>query len=89
MVFLLPFLSTLKGKVNISPTYKDGDFLNIKIGYQVDNQSYVINIKDSYLLLKSKLSSLAKQFNLDDKGIFPYTFPNQSNLNYIGKVPLH
>ena len=50
-------------------------------------ENFTIHIKDSYLILQSSLAKLAKQFKLEDKGIFPYSFPNKNNLDYIGKVP--
>lgn len=34
------------------------------------------------------LRETAKQFALEEeKGVFPYTFPNKDNLNYVGKIP--
>ena len=84
LIFLLNHLANFKG-VNIIPTYKDGKFLNIKISF-TDNK-YKLSIKDSLLLLPSSLASLAKSFGFEDKGIFPYTFPNKNNLGYIGRVP--
>ena len=53
----------------------------------LDGQINTIKIKDSLLLLPSSLASLAKSFGFEDKGLFPYTFPNKNNLSYIGKVP--
>lgn len=39
------------------------------------------------LLLLSSLSKLAKQFGLEEKGLFTYSFPTRKNLDYVGKVP--
>lgn len=50
---------------------KDGKFINIKITY---NDKYTLTFKDSLLILPSSLSKLAKSFNIENKGIFPYKF---------------
>ena len=44
-------------------------------------------MRDSFLLLPSSLSKLATQFNVQEKGIFPYNFVQLNNLNYEGSVP--
>ena len=88
LVFLLNQLCSLTNKdIRIKPTYKDGKFLNIRISFIEGKNRYYINIKDSILLLNSSLAKLAKQFNLEDKGMFPYSFPKLSSLDYIGEVP--
>ena len=38
-------------------------------------------------MLPSSLGKLADQFNVESKGIFPYDFVNNSNLDYEGPVP--
>ena len=69
-------------------TYKDGKFLNLKINFKdEDKNTCQVSIKDSYLLLTSSLAKLAKQFNQEDKGMFPYSFPKSNNLKYYGAVP--
>lgn len=89
LIFLLKYLANIKG-VNLTPTYKDGKFLNLKIYYKEGNKKFNLSIKDSMLLLPSSLADLAKSFNLDDdKDIFPYTFPNKNNLDYMGPVPAY
>ncbi len=40
---------------------------------------------------KAPLSNLAKSFSVDEKGVFPYDFVNDRDINeldYIGKVPI-
>lgn len=88
LVFLLKTLSkrTLDG-LDINPIIKDGKILNIKLTFKVNNEIYYVNIRDSLLLLLSSLAKLAKQFGLEEKGKFPYLFPNKKNINYAGKVP--
>ena len=49
----------------------------------------VLFFRDSFLLLPSSLRKLAINFNVENKGIFPYAFVNNINnpLNYKGVVP--
>lgn len=47
-----------------------------------------IFIYDINLFYIGSLKTVAKSFKLDiSKGVYPYTFPNGNNLDYIGKVP--
>lgn len=47
-----------------------------------------VNFYDLSLYYAGSLDSVAKSFKLDiNKGVYPYTFPNKDNLNYIGEVP--
>lgn len=49
---------------------------------------YVVTFKDSQQLLISSLRSLGLFFGVETlKSIFPYSFVNENNLNYIGWVP--
>jgi len=53
---------------------------------------YNIAFRDSLLMWPTFLSKLSKQFNVDNKTLFPYNFINDKfnnniNLNYIGIVP--
>lgn len=61
-------------------------FFNLTLNFSV---KYNIKFKDSYLLLPASLIKLAKSFNLENKGIFPFRFVNDINipLNYKGAVP--
>lgn len=75
---------------NIRPIIHKGKIISIKLFYspnENNNRKYSIEFKDSYQILLSSLQKLAKSFNVEDKGIFPYNFVNENNLNYIGKVP--
>ena len=92
MIFLLKQIISYKKVTNIKPIIKDGKFINLDVFFKADNspKTYKITFRDSYLLLPSSLSKLAKAFDvIDSKGIFPYNFVNNFNisLNYIGKVP--
>ena len=76
----------------MNPIIKDNSLINVKISYgKLENKKYQysISFKDSFLLLPSSLAKLAKNFNVENKGIFPYSFVNNNNviLDYIGSVP--
>ena len=88
MIFLLKKLLQ-NNKINkINPIIKDGKFINLEVIYKIGDNKYKITFRDSYLLLNSSLSKLSKAFNgINIKGIFPYDFVNENNLNYIGNVP--
>lgn len=86
LIFLLKHLVNYQG-VDVNPIVKDGSFINLEIRYGPKHQ-YVINIRDSFLLLPSSLEKLAKQFKVPNlKGIFPYSFVNENSLNYVGTIP--
>lgn len=87
-IYLLNVLKRI-GDTNIKITRKDGKFINIKVIY---NDKYTINFRDSLLILPVSLSKLAKSFELEDKGVFPYKFLDNKynkdiNLNYRGEMP--
>lgn len=50
---------------------------------------YKLFFRYSYLLLAGLLKDLAKGFKVDNKGIYPYLFPNEKSVpyNYIGPIP--
>jgi hypothetical protein len=80
-IFLLKILANLG---NIKPLIHHGDL--ISIGFKFNN--YNITFKDSQQLLMFSLKNLGKAFGVDvQKGIFPYNFVNENNLNYIGTIP--
>jgi hypothetical protein len=83
-IFLLKTLYNLSDK--IKPTLRDGRFIDFKLKF---NKKLNLYFRDSLLMLPLSLSKLAKNFNLDSKDIFPYTFVNNKHipLDYIGKVP--
>jgi hypothetical protein len=83
-IFLLKKLHYLSDK--IKPIIRDGRFIDLKVHF---NKKYSLNFRDSMLLLPVSLSKLSKNFNLENKGIFPYSFVNNEhiNLNYIGDIP--
>jgi len=85
-IFLLNFLNKL-GQINL--TINKGRIISLTLFYNKkdNNKSYSLHFKDSIQLLLTSLRKLAKTFNIDtQKGIFPHTFVNKDNLEYIGGV---
>lgn len=85
-VFLLKSLHKVSDKIR--PVIRDGRFINTKIFYK----KVQLSIIDSMLLVPAPLAKLAKSFNLENKGIFPYTFVDdllskKIDLNYFGNIP--
>lgn len=80
-IFLLKILAELG---QIKPIIHHRDI--ISIGFKYNN--FNITFKDSLQILIVSLRNLAKAFGVDtQKSIFPYTFVNENNLDYIGPVP--
>ena len=90
LIFLLKHLVQLP-YIEVNPVIKDGKFINLEIKYSTKNSSfkeYSLTLRDSILLLPSSLENLAKSFKINTgKGIFPYSFVNENNLDYKGEVP--
>jgi DNA polymerase type B, organellar and viral len=61
----------------------------LKFSFDFNNTKFSLFFRDSYLLLPSSLRKLAINFNVENKGVFPYAFVNDINipLDYIGLVP--
>ena len=81
-IFLLKILSNLSN--NIRPIIRDGRLIDIRMSYL---DKYHIYFRDSLLILPSSLKKLAINFNVAQKGIYPYKFVNDNTLDYIGNVP--
>ena len=81
--FLFKNLVNLTNKVK--PIISNGKIISLTIKYG----KYSLVFKDSCKILKSSLRKLASSFKVEDKGIFPYEFVNQSNIDfdYVGAVP--
>jgi len=86
-VFIIKILSSLSNK--IKPIIREGKLIDLKFSFGSDN--YSLFFRDSYLMLPSALKKLAENFNVENKGIFPYKFVNESgiSLDYDGKVPAY
>jgi hypothetical protein len=81
-IFLLKSLSSIDD-IRVKPLMKDGKIFNIELIYN----GIKIHFRDSLLILPNSLRKLAKSFNVESKGIFPYDFSNITDLEYNGKVP--
>lgn len=80
-IFLLKILGDLG---QIKPIIHNGDLISIEFKFK----GYIITFKDSLKMLIVQLRNLGKVFGVEtQKSIFPYTFVNENNLNYIGEVP--
>jgi hypothetical protein len=87
-IFLLRILSELT-IIPIKPIIKDNNIIDLKFSFDLWNTKFTLFFRDSYLLLPSSLAKLAINFNVENKGIFPYSFVNDNKtpLDYIGSVP--
>lgn len=84
VIFFLKYLVKLGA---VHPIIHNGRIISINLNYGKNNE-YKINFKDSYLILLSSLMKLCKSFRVkNEKTIFPHSFVNESNLDYIGPVP--
>ena len=81
-IFILKILASIPDS-NLKPIIKDGKMIELKLSFS----KYNISFRDSFLMLPSSLKNLAIQFKVENKGIFPYSFVNDVDLNYIGNVP--
>jgi hypothetical protein len=87
-VFLINTLSNLG--VKITPIIKDGNIIQIKFYYKIiESKNYILYFRDSYLIMPASLKDLATNFQVEEKGLFPFLFVNQKNinLNYEGLIP--
>ena len=88
MIFLLKEICNYPNVMKVNPIIKDNKFINLEVFYKLNNKTYKISFRDSYLLLNASLNKLSKAFNvINQKGIFPYSFVNENNLHYEGIVP--
>jgi len=87
-IFLLRIFSELT-IFPIKPIMRDGRIIDLKFSFEFNNNKFVLFFRDSYLLLPSSLRKLAINFNVENKGVFPYAFVNDNKvpLVYNGSVP--
>jgi hypothetical protein len=83
-IFLIKELATLN--YIIKPIWKDNRILKIKIIDCKSNQSIIL--LDSINLVNCSLNKFLISFDCKiNKGMFPHSFVNPNNLNYIGDKP--
>lgn len=87
-IFLLKILSDLTD-LTIKPIIREGRIIDLKFPFLILSNNFNLYFRDSFLLLPSSLKKLAINFNVSNKGIFPYKFVNNKDvpLNYIGEIP--
>lgn len=83
-VFLLNVITDISNSVK--PIIRDNNIINLRVDFA---EKYSLYFRDSLLLLPGSLRSLAKNFEVNNKGLFPYKFVNNSliPLNYVGIIP--
>lgn len=83
-IFLLRIMTDLSDQ--IKPIIRNGQFIDLKLKFA---GKYNLFFRDSLLLLPDSLRNLAKNFNVVNKGLFPYKFVNNINipLDYKWSVP--
>jgi len=86
-IFLLRVLSSLTEEIR--PIIRDGRIIDLKFTFYSNRSKYLLYFRDSYLLLPSSLVDLARNFKVENKGIFPYRFVNnpEIELNDEGPIP--
>lgn len=71
----------------VKPYFKDNKVINLVYQHKNDDKTKIY-LFDSYLILPSSLRNLASKYGVEDpKGIFPYNFVNENNLDFVGEVP--
>lgn len=79
-IFLLKILAPL---AQCKPIIHHDKIISIQCNYK----GYVFHFRDSQQLLLGSLAKLSKSFGVETlKTVFPYSFVNENNLDYIGEV---
>jgi DNA polymerase type B, organellar and viral len=70
------------------PLYRNGKIIKLEIGKIINQKKVKIKLVDSLNILNNSLENLCNDFKVNSKkGIFPYSFVNKNNLNYVGDTP--
>lgn len=86
-LFIIKMLISSK-KIKFEPFYKNNKLYSLNLSLLVNKKIHSLTFRDSYLLLNTSLRKLAIDFKVPTlKGVFPYTFINGNNLDYIGELP--
>lgn len=93
--FITPILYNKDNGFIAKSQFKDNNILSITISTPITDapktkgrKNNTMVFKDSLLLLPGSLKKMGSSYNLNiQKGFFPYSFPNATNLNYIGPKP--
>lgn len=92
VVFLLSVLVEYNKReenyYTLDPIFRDERIIRLDVSIKHGLGKVKISFVDSYNLLNKSLDALTKDFECEQtKGKFPYTFVNESTLNYIGNTP--
>lgn len=87
------FILAALGRMGLKPRKLLGRGINkiffISIRKKIGDKFVTVNLTDSIYILSSSLENLAKKFDTENKGKFPYRFVTQDNLYYKGKMPAY
>jgi hypothetical protein len=69
--------------------FRDDIMIKLTISIKLSNKKYIkITLLDSWNYFHNSLDTLSNDYEIENKkGLFPYTFVNKNNLNYIGETP--
>jgi DNA polymerase type B, organellar and viral len=77
-----------KNQYKLVPLYRDNKMIKLEVRKIVEKKVIKISFVDSLNILNDKLEKLCEDFSVNTtKGIFPYSFVNKDNLDYIGPRP--
>lgn len=79
-IFLMKIWSNLSN--NIRPIIRDGRLIDIRFTFNYNKNNYTLYFRYYLLLLPSYLRQLAINFNVENKGIFPYKFVNDHTCSH-------
>ena len=77
-----------KDQYKLVPLYRDNKMIRLEVKKTIEKKVIKISFVDSLNILNDKLEKLCEDFCVGTtKGIFPYSFVNKDNLDYIGPTP--
>jgi len=84
--FILKILINKYKVTNLLP--RNNSLISFNVTCNIKNKKIKIKFADSICLLPASLAELGNSFNVETvKGVFPYNFVKENNLNYIGALP--
>jgi hypothetical protein len=77
-----------ENQYRLVPLYRDNIMIRLEVIKKIKTKKIKISFVDSLNILNGKLETLCEDFSVSTtKGIFPYSFVNKDNLDYIGPTP--
>ena len=72
----------------LSSLYRNNKLIKLEVFKNIDGKRIKFAFVDSFNILNNSLEKLCNDYNVNiTKGIFPYSFVNKKNLDYIGPTP--